>query len=39
LQQDAPQHVWLPAHALASGSQGVVAQLPPMQVGVEAGHA
>lgn len=39
LQQDEPQHVWLPAHALASGSQGVAAQLPPTQVGVGAEHA
>jgi len=39
LQQDAPQHVWPPAHALSPGSQGGVAQLPPMQVGVEAGQA
>jgi hypothetical protein len=39
LQQDTPQHVWSPAHALSAGSQGGVAQLPPMQVGVEAGQA
>src|SRR6516165_10686686 len=39
LQQDTPQHVWLPVHAAPpSGSQGGVAQLPPMQVGVEAGQ-